>query len=590
MIARFAALYRLLEETTRTGEKVEALVDYFRQVDAADGAWAVHLLSGEKLKRLVSYQRLRQWGQAGSGLPTWLFEESYQAVGDLAETLSLIVPSRAVRTEGTLAQWAELELPALFRSTPEESIAAIAQCWERVGPDERLVVLKMLTGAMRVGVSQKLVARAIAEAFAIPVDQVQHRMMGRPSPTANFFRELTASTASTQEPFRPYPFCLAHPLENPTTEGPATKNPSQEGRTPEANSVGVSQPVLIEPSGHLVEWKWDGIRCQLIARGGELFLWSRGEERLEERFPEVATSAKTLPAGTVLDGELLAWRDGRPLPFQQLQRRIQRKQVGRKLLAEVPVSFVAFDILESDGVDLRQSPLRHRREKLEKLMQGLAPPVSDHLRISPKIDCVDRRALEEARAKARREGAEGLMIKPLDSPYVVGRVRGIWWKWKVNPFTVDAVMIYAQRGHGRRASLYTDYTFALWDGGDLVPVAKAYSGLTDDEIRRVDRFVRENTREQFGPVRSVAPHLVMEIAFENVQPSPRHKSGIAVRFPRIVRIRDDKQIGDADSLESLRQMASRMIEPQVDPNEFVPNGPDPSGPDPNGPDQIEGAR
>lgn len=567
MIASFAALYRLLEETTRTGEKVEALVDYFRQVDAADGAWAVHLLSGEKLKRLVPYSRLRQWGQAGSGLPTWLFEESYQAVGDLAETLSLIVPSRAVHTEGTLAQWAERELPALVRPTPEESIAAIADCWQRVGPDERLVVLKMLTGAMRVGVSQKLVARAIAEAFEIPVEQIQHRMMGRPLPTANFFRELIASTSTTHELFRPYPFCLAHPLENQTAEGTSPQQPSPEGRPAEANSAGVGAAVVIEPSEHLVEWKWDGIRCQLIARGGELFLWSRGEERLEERFPEVATAAKALPSGTVLDGELLAWRDGRPLPFQQLQRRIQRKQVGRKLLAEIPVSFLAFDILEADGIDLRQSPLRHRREKLETLMQGLAPPTSDHLRLSPRVDCVDRRALEEARTTARREGAEGLMIKPLDSPYAVGRVRGIWWKWKVNPFTVDAVMIYAQRGHGRRASLYTDYTFALWDGGELVPVAKAYSGLTDEEIRRVDRFVRENTREQFGPVRSVTPQLVMEIAFENVQPSPRHKSGIAVRFPRIVRIRDDKRIEGADSLESLRQMATRMIEPQLDASE-----------------------
>ena len=567
MIASFAALYRLLEETTRTGEKVEALVDYFRQVDAADGAWAVHLLSGEKLKRLVPYSRLRQWGQAGSGLPTWLFEESYQAVGDLAETLSLIVPSRAVHTEGTLAQWAERELPALVRPTPEESIAAIADCWQRVGPDERLVVLKMLTGAMRVGVSQKLVARAIAEAFEIPVEQIQHRMMGRPLPTANFFRELIASTSTTHELFRPYPFCLAHPLENQTAEGTPPQQPSSEGRPAEANSAGAGPAVMIEPSEHLVEWKWDGIRCQLIARGGELFLWSRGEERLEERFPEVATAAKALPSGTVLDGELLAWRDGRPLPFQQLQRRIQRKQVGRKLLAEVPVSFLAFDILEADGIDLRQSPLRHRREKLETLMQGLAPPTSDHLRLSPRVDCVDRRDLEEARTTARREGAEGLMIKPLDSPYAVGRVRGIWWKWKVNPFTVDAVMIYAQRGHGRRASLYTDYTFALWDGGELVPVAKAYSGLTDEEIRRVDRFVRENTREQFGPVRSVTPQLVMEIAFENVQPSPRHKSGIAVRFPRIVRIRDDKRIEGADSLESLRQMATRVIEPQLDASE-----------------------
>jgi DNA ligase-1 len=532
MIGDFAALYRLLEETTRTGEKVDAMADYFGRVDAADGAWAVHLLSGQKLKRLVSYQRLRQWGQAESGLPQWLFDESYQMVGDLAETLSLIVTSAARRTEGTLTDWAERRLPALVKATPEEAVAAIGECWQRVGPEERLVVLKMLTGAMRIGVSQKLVARAISQAFDIPVEQVQHRLMGRPTPTPDFFRELTTAGSSGQEPFRPFPFCLAHAWEAP----------------PEG---------AFAVDGHLVEWKWDGIRCQLIARGGQVFLWSRGEERLEERFPEVTQAAAELPDGTVLDGELLGWRDGGPLPFQQLQRRIQRKTVGRKLLAEVPVAFLAFDLLEADGVDCRQRPLGERRQRLETILRDLPVSSGDWILVSPVVACVDEDALAAARDEARTHGAEGLMLKPIDSIYAVGRVRGTWWKWKVEPFTIDAVMIYAQRGHGRRASLYTDYTFAVWDGPDLVPVAKAYSGLTDAELRRVDRFVRENTREQFGPVRSVTPQLVMELAFENVQPSPRHKSGIAVRFPRILRIRDDKQISDADSLDALRALAHR---------------------------------
>lgn len=532
MIGDFAALYRLLEETTRTGEKVDAMADYFGRVDAADGAWAVHLLSGQKLKRLVSYQRLRQWGQAESGLPQWLFDESYQMVGDLAETLSLIVPSAARWTEGTLTDWAERQLPALVKATPEEAVAAIGECWQRVGPEERLVVLKMLTGAMRIGVSQKLVARAISQAFDIPVEQVQHRLMGRPTPTPDFFRELTAAGSSGPDPFRPYPFCLAHAWEAPPEGAFAVDR-------------------------HLVEWKWDGIRCQLIARGGQVFLWSRGEERLEERFPEVTHAAAGLPGGTVLDGELLGWRDGGPLPFQQLQRRIQRKTVGRKLLAEVPVAFLAFDLLEADGVDCRQRPLGERRQRLEEILRDASVSGGDRILVSPTVECGDGEALAAARDNARTYGAEGLMLKPNDSTYAVGRVRGTWWKWKVEPFTIDAVMIYAQRGHGRRASLYTDYTFAVWDGPDLVPVAKAYSGLTDAELRRVDRFVRENTREQFGPVRSVTPQLVMELAFENVQPSPRHKSGIAVRFPRILRIRDDKQIGDADSLDALRALAHR---------------------------------
>lgn len=547
MIRDFARLYRALDETNRTADKVSAMADYFRDVDPAEGAWAVWLLSGQKLKRLVSYQRLREWGQLDSGLPEWLFEESYQMVGDLAETLSLVVPSPATGTDGRLSEWVSDKLKPLAGLSPSETLAGLRAGWSEVGPDERLVVLKMLTGGLRVGVSQKLVVRAIGQAYGLPVELVAHRMMGRPEPTAEFFRLLIAAESSDAEAFQPYPFCLAHPLEDaPESLGPI--------------------------DGHLVEWKWDGIRCQWIKRAGEVFLWSRGEERLEERFPEVVVGVEAWPDGVVMDGELLAWRDDRPLPFQQLQRRIQRKTVGRKLLAEVPVVMLAFDLLELDGIDFRPQPLRERRAKLAELIRrydaAMGPATgaatqagklinggAGSIRLSPAVEANGWRELGELRTSSRAQGAEGFMLKPLDLPYRVGRTRGTWWKWKVEPYTIDAVLIYAQRGHGRRASLYTDYTFALWDGPDLVPIAKAYSGLTDAEIRRVDRFVREHTREQFGPVRSVTPELVMELAFENIQPSSRHKSGIAVRFPRIVRIRADKRPEQANTLDELRQLA-----------------------------------
>jgi DNA ligase-1 len=385
---------------------------------------------------------------------------------------------------------------------------------------------KLITGAFRVGVSQNLVVRALARAGGVDEPAVAHRLMGAWDPTPEFYTRLFGADTSDADASRPYPFYLAYALE--------------------------AEPESLGDAGEWqAEWKWDGIRAQMIRRRGSVYLWSRGEELITERFPELARAAGLLPDGTVLDGEILPWKEGAPLPFAQLQRRIGRKVLGPKILAEVPVVLLAYDLLEIEGRDVREEPLRWRRARLEELIASLPSGATDRIPLSPIVPAGDWDAVLEAYRGARERASEGLMLKRLDSPYRTGRRRGDWWKWKVEPFTLDAVMVYAQRGHGRRASLYTDYTFAVWKEGELVPFAKAYSGLTDAEIRQVDAWVRRNSLQKFGPVRTVKPELVFELAFEGIQRSPRHKSGVAVRFPRIVRWRTDKKPEDADSLETI---------------------------------------
>jgi DNA ligase-1 len=356
---------------------------------------------------------------------------------------------------------------------------------------------------------------------------IAHRLMGTWEPDADFFLRLVAPDTRDADVSRPYPFFLAHPLE-------------------------AAPDTLGDVRDWLVEWKWDGIRAQLIRRSGKTFLWSRGEELLAGRFPEIEEVGALIPDGAVLDGEVLPWVDGVPLPFAQLQRRIGRKSLGRKILDEVPVVLVAYDLLEDAGADIRSLPLRERRERLKALVETLAG--SGRLLLSPVVAAPDWTAVTQSRSTARNVGAEGIMLKRLSSAYGVGRRRGEWWKWKVDPLTVDAVLIYAQAGSGKRAGLFTDYTFGIWEGDHLVPFAKAYSGLTDEEIRKVDQFIRRNTLEKFGPVRTVKPELVFELHFEGIQSSTRHKSGIAVRFPRMARWRRDKKAEEADSVENVRAL------------------------------------
>ncbi|MCU0615470.1 MAG: ATP-dependent DNA ligase [Gemmatimonadaceae bacterium] len=523
----FAALYDAIDASTSTSAKVSALVHFFRSAPAADAAWAVAFLTGRRPKRLVRAPDLRRWAAEAAAIPEWLFEDAYAQAGDLAETITLLVPAGHDRSDDTLAAWVEQRLLPLATLDAPQQQAALRQAWQQLHGTERFVFNKLLTGGFRVGVSDGLVVRALAEVAALPTDVIAHRLMGQWEPTSAWFTALTRAETTDADWSRPYPFFLAHPLEQPL------------------ESLG-------ESTAWLAEWKWDGIRAQVVCRRGRVMLWSRGEELLTGRFPEVEATCALLPDGTVLDGELLAWGDDAPLPFTALQRRLNRKRVGRALLSEVPVRLIAYDCLESGGVDLRSRPLHERRARLTTLVQAL--PTGAAVQLSPEITSASWSALRDARAEARAQEAEGLMLKRRDSVYGVGRRGGDWWKWKVTPLTVDAVLVYAQAGHGRRAGLYTDYTFALRDGDGLVPFAKAYSGLTDAEIREVDRFIRAHTREKFGPVRTVEPQLVFELAFEGIQESTRHKSGLAVRFPRIARWRRDKQVADADTIDTVRAM------------------------------------
>lgn len=522
----FADLYTALDETNKTSAKVAALTRYFRAAAPDDAAWAVYFLVGRKPRQVVASRKLWEWAAEAAGLSEWLFEECYHAVGDIAETIALVLPDPRQSSDLPLRHWVEERLLPL-RGLPEAGQkAALVRAWAELDRRQRFVWNKLITGAFRVGVSAQLVTRALAEAGGLEPAVVAHRLMGDWEPTPAFFEKLRAADAGDADVSRPYPFFLATPLE-------------------------AAPDVLGNVADWQAEWKWDGIRAQVVRRAGRTFLWSRGEELVTERYPELAEAAARLPDGTVIDGEILPWREGKVRPFADLQRRIGRKTLGKKLLAEVPAVLMAYDLLEQGGADLRPLPLAERRGRLERLLGEAADP---RLLLSPVLAAADWEGLARLRQESRGRHVEGIMIKRRSSPYRVGRQRGDWWKWKINPFTVDAVLIYAQRGSGKRAGLYTDYTFGLWESGRLVPVAKAYSGLTDEEIRRVDEFVRRHTVEKFGPVRTVRPELVFELAFEGIQRSARHKSGVAVRFPRILRWRTDKKPEEADTVEALRRL------------------------------------
>ncbi len=529
---RFATLFTSIDATTKTNEKLMAINHYFRSASHADAAWAIYFLCGYKLRQLVPTKLLRRWAAKEANIPDWLFDESYHSVGDLAETLTLIVPPGQIAEDISLADWVEQRLIPLRGKSEAEQNDLIVRIWRQSPKPMRLVIMKLITGAFRVGVSKSIVTRAIAEHAGVASDVISHRLMGNWQPTPNFFQRLLSQDVLDSMVSQPYPFCLAHPIDVE--------------RSPES---------LGDAKDFAAEWKWDGIRGQVIRRAERVFIWSRGEELMENRWPEIESAADLLPDGTVLDGEILAsLGDHQVLPFSQLQQRVNRKTVSKKLLKEVPVIFQAFDLLQHAGEDIRSKPFVERRKRLDDLLSTVDHP---NLQATQLLEGASWEAWANIRDQSRERNAEGLMLKRLDASYEVGRVKGIWWKWKVTPFTIDAVLIYAQKGHGKRAGLYSDYTFALWDGDTLVPFAKAYSGLDDSEIKLVDRFVRENTRESFGPVRSVAPSLVMEIAFEGLQRSPRHKSGIATRFPRIVRWRHDKKPEDANRLSDLSHLLPR---------------------------------
>jgi DNA ligase 1 len=559
---RFAQLFAELDTTTSTNAKVQALQRYFAQATPEDAAWAVYFLAGGKPRQVVATARLRALACEVSGIADWLFEECYQAVGDLAETIAHILPPGGALSDVGLAEWIEDRLLPLRGLSEEEVTSRVRSYWDALDTPGRFLLTKLVGGGFRVGVSKLLVQRALAAHGGIDAKRVAQRMMGytdgKSMPTAARFSALIAqrecAAVDVQDAGQPYPFFLAHQLDAPVAEFDSR---------------------LGAVADWQVEWKYDGIRGQVVKRAGQVWIWSRGEELVTDRFPEIAVLAQRLPDGTVLDGEILVMKGDAPAPFALLQQRIGRKTLTKKVLADAPVQFMAYDLLEQEGRDLRGLPQRARRAQLSALLEGSA------ILLSPVQAADSWAAFAALRAESRARGVEGFMLKRMDAAYGTGRTKadGLWWKWKIDPMTVDCVLIYAQAGHGRRASVYTDYTFAVWNRTpadraeaqavldaiekreparpgalQLVAFAKAYSGLTDAEFAQVDAVIRKTTLEKFGPVRSVKPSLVFELGFEGINRSPRHKSGIAVRFPRMLRIRLDKPPHEANTLQDLEAL------------------------------------
>lgn len=528
----FAVLFEQLEGTTKTNEKVKALTNYFENASNEDRLWAIALFTGRRPRGVFSSRQIRELIARESKLPSWLIEECYQNVGDLAETAALLVQSSSTIKKENSAEELQLSdymllILSLKKLSDAEKSDIVALQWKLLETSNRLLFNKFITGGFRIGVSEKLVVKALSKVLNRPENELYHCLMGNWEPSTITFEQLFFN--GNEDGFnnsKPYPFCLAFPAENPTE-------------------------TLGNLTDYQVEWKWDGIRIQLIKRKGEIFLWSRGEELLTDKFPEIVSAAQDLPDGTVLDGELLSYKDGSVQSFALLQTRISRKALTKKILEEAAVAVFAYDLLEYNNQDIRDLSLQERRELLEDVLlagNSLITP-------SPILSESNWAALAKRRNNSEAEKAEGLMIKTLSAPYATGRKRGYWWKWKLDPKTIDAVLIYAQKGHGRRATLYTDFTFALWDADKLVTFTKAYSGLTDSELIEVDAFIKKNTLEKFGPVRTVNPILVFEIGFEGIQVSNRHKSGVALRFPRIIAWRKDKKASEADTLQTLKLMA-----------------------------------
>ncbi|MEO1258743.1 MAG: ATP-dependent DNA ligase [Bacteroidota bacterium] len=534
----FSQLIYKISSSTKTNEKLSALTDYFKNAKEEDKLWMLALFTGRRPKRAVNSTRLREWAAEEANLPQWLFEESYQNVGDLAETIALILPAPTHSSDRSLTFWIEFLINIKELEEPERK-AKILLAWRSLDTQQRFVFNKLMTGGFRIGVSKQLVINALAKTYQLEPAVVAHRISGKWTSESTTFDSLINGEHVDTDASKPYPFYLAYALE---------EEPHELGNLNEWQA----------------EWKWDGIRGQIIKRKNEIFVWSRGEELMTEKFPEYQLLLNHLPNGIALDGEIIPWQNGAPLPFNLLQTRIGRKNITKKILESAPLVFIAYDLLEYDDQDFRVKTMQERRKQLEQIVADANHPV---LLISPIVEKNSWEELAQERERSREIGSEGLMLKRKNSVYKTGRKRGDWWKWKVDPLTIDCVLTAAQKGHGRRANLYTDYTFAIRSGDQLVTLTKAYSGLTDKEFIEVDRFIKKNILEKFGPVRTVRPELVFEIAFEGIAPSKRHKSGVALRFPRMVRWRRDKKAEEANSLEDVHALLNLVQRPVVPASE-----------------------
>jgi len=531
---RLTKLFTQIDQSNKTNDKVAALAEYFSIAPDSDKVWVIALLSHKRPGRTVNTTLLRQWAAQAADVPLWLFEDSYHIAGDLAETITLLLPPATERSDIPLHVWIETMM-SWKKMEEADKKAAVLKAWSMLDKDERFVFNKLITGGFRMGVSTKLMQRGLSKATGIEESILAHRLMGNWEPAKVSFTSLVLEESPLENISRPYPFYLCYPLEQAPAE------------------LGI-------PADWLAEYKWDGIRGQVIVRNRNIYIWSRGEELITEKFPDLGPLKEMLPDGTVLDGEIVLMKNLQVLPFHDLQTRIGRKNPGKKILQDKPAAFIAYDVLEYHGKDFRNEPMAVRRTKLEHLHLAAVDHSENHeiFQLSAGIPFKNWGSLKTIREGAREMQSEGLMLKKLDSTYSDGRKKGAWWKWKLDPMHVDAVLIYAQQGHGRRANLFTDYTFAVWnEEGKLVPFAKAYSGLTDKEFQEVSRFVKANTIERFGPVRSVRPELVFELAFEGIRASGRHKSGLALRFPRISRWRKDKPPAEANTLKDLQTLLNQ---------------------------------
>ncbi|WP_410221291.1 ATP-dependent DNA ligase [Pedobacter sp.] len=527
---RFAQLIQELELSNKTNDKIEALVTYFNEANQLDKPYVIAMFTGKRPKRPITTTLIKQWAIELSGIPEWLFTECYHSVGDLSETIALVLPVAENNIDKPLRQWIT-ELVTLQNKTDEEKKHYVLASWNSLTTQERFIFNKLISGNFRIGVSNKMLVNAIAKQSKQDANKIMHSIIGKWQPDQITYEELTTGTHVNTNNSWPYPFCLAYAIDT------------------EPENLG-------ETLAWQAEWKWDGIRGQIVKRNGELFIWSRGEELVTGQFPELHFLKDELPDGTVLDGEILAVKDGNVLPFNILQQRLNRKNISKNQLENAPVGFYTYDILEYETNDIRTEPLAKRRKLLEKVINRLI--TKGIVALSPVIKFNSWTELAEIREKARAINSEGIMLKHINSIFHTGRKRGDWWKWKINPYTIDTVMIYAQKGSGRRANFYTDYTFAVRDGEKLITVAKAYSGLTDKEIKEVNSFVNKNAIEKFGPVRTVKPELVFEIAFEGIAESKRHKAGLALRFPRIARWRKDKKVEEINTLDDLKQLLTSV--------------------------------
>lgn len=523
---QFSELISAIEITNKTNAKIDALVNYLATAPDKDKLWLIALFTGKRPKRPIKTSLMKQWCMELTNIPEWLFLESYSAVGDLGETLALLLPKPKHQLDLSLNEWM-MELKALKAKSEEEKKDFVLEAWTGLDQQERLIFNKLIGGSFRIGVSKKTLVNALAKLTDIDANQLMHSIIGNWDVDTITFEELILGSHINYDNSKPYPFCLAYALEKDLT------------------ALGPSEDWLVEQ-------KWDGIRGQVVKRNGEIYIWSRGEELVTKQFPELVDALSNFKDNFVIDGEILAMKDNDVLLFNDLQKRLNRKHVTNKLLQDVPVGFKAYDILEYNSEDIRALPFEERREQLEAIFNSVALPKS--LQLSFLVEFEKWDDLHTIRENSRTINSEGLMLKQKKSPYHTGRKKGDWWKWKVDPLTIDAVMIYAQKGSGRRSSKYTDYTFAVKKENGLVTVAKAYSGLTDKEITEISRWVNQNAIEKFGPVRTVKPELVFEIAFEGIALSNRHKSGVALRFPRIARWRKDKPVEDIDTIESVKQL------------------------------------